>query len=246
MKYLLLLSILLTPIFAEIKIFANEYKPPKVWTTNGVHNGILIEILKEIEKDLNASFSIETYPWARSYKMALNNKGGIIGISMNNERKKIFDYNKVPFFYDTMVLVVKKGKEFDFNNIEDLQGKKIGYCRGCSFGKKFEEAKKYFIPIETDDSREQRLTMVLHGKIDAALLGPGEYALKKICKDSKKLEFSQFTILKKPLVIDPNYIAFTKELQQKELLNQIDTLLQQKIDNGTIDKIIQKVMNNSI
>lgn len=191
---------------------------------------------------MNVEFDVNTFPWARSYKMALNAKGGIIGISVNEERKEIFDFNHVPIFLDTMILVTKKGSEFRFENLEDLKGKKIGYCRGCSFGKTFEDAKKYFIPVETDDGREQRLLMLLHGKIDAALLGPGEYALKTICNESESLEFEQFSILKKPLVIDPNYIAFSKKLNKQDFLNRFDKVLQKKIDSGTIEKIINNVM----
>jgi len=249
MRWILLLLFSISVVLADEKvyIFANEYKPPKVWTTtDGVHKGILVEILKEVEKELDVKLEIETFPWARSYKMALNHKGGIVGISKNKEREEIFDYNSVALFDDTMILVTKKGKEFKFDHIKDLKGKKIGYCRGCSFGDIFEEAKRYFIPVETDDSREQRLKLVLDGRIDAALLGPGEYALRKISKDSDNLDFEQFTILKKPLVVDPNYVAFSKKQNKKELLNQIDTILLKMIKSGKVNKIIKKVIKESL
>lgn len=226
-----------------ITIFANEYKPPKVWTTKDkIHKGILVEVVREVAKELDIQFDIQTYPWARSYKLAANAKGGIIGISINDERLKIFDYNTIPLFNDTMVLITKKGKEFKFESIEDLKDKKIGYCRGCSFGKAFEKGKKYFIPVETDDSREQRLKLLLNGKIDAALLGPGEYALRKICQETDSFRFEDFTILKKPLTIDPNYIAFSKKLHKKEFLKKFDAVLQKKIDEGIIEKIITKIL----
>ena len=236
-------------LYAEeiVTIFGNEYKPPKIWVTkNGEFKGILFEVMREIEKDIDVKFDFKLFPWARSYKMAENGRGGITGISVTSEREKIFDFNKVPLFYDTMILITKKGKEFTFEDIKDLKGKKIGYCRGCSFGELFEEAKKYFIPVETDDSREQRLALVLDGKIDAAILGPGKYALQKICKENKYIEFSQFSILPKPLIVDPNYIAFSKELNKKDLLNKFDKALQQKIESGVIEKITNRVMSESL
>lgn len=254
MRYLFIFCISITVLFTSslhagetIKIFGNEYKPPKIWITkDGVHKGILIEVMKEVEKELDVKFNFETYPWARSYKMALNSRGGITGISFTNEREKIFDFNKVPLFYDTMVLITKKGKEFKFENIEDLKGKKIGFCRGCSFGEIFEEAKRYFIPVETDDSREQRLALVLNGKIDAAILGPGKYGLMKICKENKYISYDQFSILPKPLTVDPNYMAFSKELNKRELLDEFDKILQKKIESGVIKKITDRVMSESL
>lgn len=243
MRAILIFIVTINTLFSNehITIFANEYKPPKVWTTkDGVHKGILVEVVKEVEKELDIKFNIQTYPWARSYKLAQNAKGGIIGISMNNERLKLFDYNKIPLFNDTMVLITKKGNEFKFDDIKDLKNKKIGYCRGCSFGKIFEEAKNYFIPVETDDSREQRLKLLLKGKLDAALLGPGKYALQKICEETNSFRLEDFTILQKPLTIDPNYFAFSKKLDKKELLKKFDEVLQRKIDNGLIEKIITK------
>lgn len=248
MKYLICMCISVSFLFCiePIKLFANSYKPPKVWTKDALHQGILVEVVKAVEQELDVRFEIQTHPWARAYKMALYKQGGIIGISLTDKRKEIFDFNSVPLFFDTMVLITKKGKEFTFNRLEDLKGKKIGYCRGCSFGKTFEEAKKYFISIQTDDSREQRLKMVLNNKIDAALLGPGEYALRTICKQSKVLKYNDFTILKKPLVIDPNYIAFSKELNQRHLLKQFDKVLQKKIEDKTIEKILQKLMKDAL
>jgi len=249
MKYLFYIFISISYLFSTqiVTVYGNEYKPPKIWTTeNGEDKGILVEVIKEVEKELDVKFEFKTFPWARSYKMALNSRGGIVGISRNPQREKIFDYNKVPLFYDKMVLVTKKGKEFKFETIQDLKGKKIGYCRGCSFGKVFEEAKKYFIPVETDDSREQRLALVLSGKIDAAILGPGKYGLQKICQESKHIQYEEFSILEKPLVIDPNFIAFSKELNKKELLNKFDKILEKKINSGVIEKIINGVIEDSL
>jgi len=243
MKYIFILLFSVSILFSQesITVFGNFYKPPKIWTKEKNHYGILVEILREVEKELDIKFNIKTYPWARSYKMALNYKGGIVGISISKQRKEIFDFNKVPLFFDTMVLITKKGKEFKFDSLEDLKGKRVGYCRDCSFGKSFEEAKKYFTSIETDDSKEQRLKLLFSEKIDAVILGPEKFALASIVKESKFFSYNDFTILKKPLVIDPNYLAFAKKLNKKKLLEKFDKVLQQKIDDGTVDKIIEKL-----
>ena len=243
MKYLFILIFSVSTLFSQesVTIFGNFYKPPKVWTKDGKHYGILVEVLREVEKELDVKFTMQTYPWARSYKMALAKKGGIVGISLTQKRKELFDFNKIPLFLDTMVLITKKGKEFKFESLEDLKGKKVGYCRGCNFGAVFEEAKNYFISVETDDSREQRLKLLLNGKIDAALLGPGSFALATISKESELFSYDDFSVLKKPLVVDPNYLAFSKALNKKEFLEKFDKVLQKKVDDGTVSKIIENL-----
>ena len=54
MKYLFFLFISLSCLFSKetIVFFGNEYKPPKVWTENGIHHGILVEVLEEVEKEV--------------------------------------------------------------------------------------------------------------------------------------------------------------------------------------------------
>ena len=40
-------------------------------------------------------------------------------------------------YYDEILLVVLKGKEFTFNTMEDLRGKTIGCLRGASYGDEY-------------------------------------------------------------------------------------------------------------
>ena len=53
-------------------------------------------------------FDIKLYPWKRAYKNSLNSKKGIVGLSMTEDRLKLFDYSEV-LFYDEVILIVKKG-----------------------------------------------------------------------------------------------------------------------------------------
>ena len=130
----------------KISIYGNESKPPKYFLKEDTAKGILIEIMNYISKDINQDFEYKLQPWKRAYRNAINSKGGIIGLSKNLERLKIFDYSEV-MYYDSLILVVLKGNEFEFNNIYDLKDKIVGVQRASSYGDEFEEAKKLFILI---------------------------------------------------------------------------------------------------
>lgn len=194
--------------------------------------------MKYASQELDVEFNIKLRPWARSYNNALNGNGGIVGISITDERLKLFDYSD-PIYYDKVILVVKKGNEFVFRKNRDLKGKVIGVCRGCSFGLDFEDAKKYFILVE-DDSSPVRLRKVLAGVLDAAIISPGEYALNSIIQKTHDLSISQFTILDKPISMDSNHLAFAKDLKMEKFLKKFNQVIKKGNRTGVIDKIVAR------
>ena len=123
----------------KITIFGTDSKPPKTWSENGVPKGILVDILNEISNRTGIDFEIELSPWARAFNSATSRDGGIYGFSKTKERVEQFDYTDV-MFYDDIILVTLKGKEFPFRSMEDLRGKVVGITRGARYGKEFCES----------------------------------------------------------------------------------------------------------
>ena len=130
----------------ELVIYGNHQKPPKYYLYNNTPTGILVDIMKYTEQETDCSFDIQLYPWKRAYINALKGNGGIIGLSKNTERLKIFDYSDV-MFYDDLLLVVLKGNEFDYQNIEDLKGKTIGAQRGGALVMSLKEERRVFLKL---------------------------------------------------------------------------------------------------
>ena len=238
---LLFLALLLpAPILAAepIAIFGNDSAPPKSWVEGGHPRGILVDILREVEARTGLSFEIKLMPWKRAYMNALEDRGGIFGLSMNKERKGLFDFSEVMYF-DEMRLVVLKGREFAYHSVEDLKCMTVGVTRGASYGDDYDRAKgRIFVPSE-DSSPVSRLRMLLAGRIDAALLGPGKASVRMaLNKDDALRENSdKFVILDAPFNRDANYIGFTKTLRQTEVLKLIDRALKAMRKDGTIARI---------
>jgi ABC-type amino acid transport substrate-binding protein len=233
--------LLLLPTSADdhvISLFGNNNKAPKVYEADGKPRGILIDILKMIERDSDLSFDIKLYPWNRSYAMATRGSGGIFGLSKNEERLKIFDYSD-PMYYDENVLVVLKKKVFQFNTYDDLKGKIIGNQRGTSYGFEFEEGKKLF-KVEEDSSPVARIQKLLRGRIDAAIIGgPGDLGLKNILAQSPELKGrrNELVVLKKPITRDANYIGFHKSMQKADVITEINAALKKAHESGKINQI---------
>lgn len=227
----------------EILIFGNGYKPPKKFLDiNGKPSGILVEIMRYVDKQLpDVEFVYKLSPWKRAYHNAEQGKGGVIGFSKNDERLKRYDYSDA-MYYDELVLVVKKGHEFEYNTIKDLQDKRVGFIRGATFGQEFEDAKNsIFMPSE-DNEGVQRLKKLLYDRIDVALVGGGKYGVNvMINKDSELImKKDGFVILPTPFIKDSNHLGFLKSMNMKEFLVDFNRVLQEAKEDGTIERIIER------
>lgn len=222
----------------EIVILGNSLKQPKSWLEGNTPTGILVDIMNYAGEELGLDFKYSLAPWARSYNLALKGQGGIFGISMTDERLEKFDFSE-PIYNDKVILVVKKGSEFKFKELKDLSGKRVGTCRECTFGSDYEKAKEYFI-VDSDTNNRQRLKKLLAGRIDAAVFSPGVSALNMAIASDPSLKREMFTILEKPLVNDPNYVAFAKGMNKKEFLVKLNAVVKKGYASGKIDTLISK------
>jgi len=205
-------------------IYANDNKPPKCWVENGKPRGILIDILAWISLQSGHKFQVDLYPWKRTYSMGLAGQGGIVGLSMNAERLKLFDYSK-PLFYDDVMLVVLKGGEFSYAELEDLRGKRLAIGRGTAFGGEFDRGKQrgIFTIVETNNPA-QGYHLMRDGQVDAVLIGPGRRGVKMVFEGDPKLAafVDEYVVLPIPLVRDPNYLGFAKSMNKKKFLEDVD------------------------
>ena len=229
----------------EIQLTGNEARAPKVFLDGGKPSGILVDITHYIEKELKLTFNIQLYPFNRAYRDAVDGKSGIIGLSRTSDRLPLFDYGDEPMFYDDVVLVVEKGKEFPFSTIEDLRGKKLGIPRGASFGDEFDKAvKEGIFTTEGGAHPTQQLAMLSAGRLDAVLVGVGKQGLVEALRNKEATSLirpgTEFTVLPKPFARDPNYMAFAKTANRSELLHQVDKVLRKGYATGAIPAIIDK------
>lgn len=226
----------------EIVILGNHYKPPKVYLENNDPKGILVDIMRHVEKRTGHSFNIQLYPWKRAYREALKGEGGIFGLSMTTERRlRIFDYSDI-MYYDDIMLVVLKGNEFPFNSIEDLKGKRVGARRGAIYGDEFKRGKNELFAVDEDGYTAHRLKKLLRGHIDVALIGPGKTGFNRVMRDNFEYlgKKDAFVVLPKPFIRDPQYLGFAKSMNMKGFLQEFNQVLKKMFEDGTIQRIFDK------
>lgn len=165
---------------------------------------------------------------------------GIIGFSKSPERLEKFNYSDSMFF-DEMILVVKKGNKFNYNSINDLQGKILGARSGGKYGKDYENGINKIFTLDDDLKSNIRFHKLLANRIDVALIGPGKAGLNAVLNDDLilKNKKEEFEVLDNPFKRDPNFLGFSKKLDKTDFFEKFNMAIKKGYETGTFDKIIK-------
>lgn len=243
------LSVAAAPVVAEpVLLTGNEARPPKVFLDKGRPSGYLIEVMRYVERETGQSFKIELFPFVRAINMAKAGTAGIIGFSKTSERMETYDFGQEPMFNDDVIIVVAARKEFAFARPADLAGKTVGVSRGASYGEDYDQAVRAGVFNTMSGTHPAgQLAMLQRGRLDAVLLSGGRLALSQTlaADEARALTATErallsYTILPVPFARNPNYVAFAKSANQKELLAQIDKALKKGWASGEIQRILNR------
>jgi polar amino acid transport system substrate-binding protein len=226
-----------------IPVFSGDGSPPKMFVHEGQQRGVLIDILRYADRRMPQDrFDLMLYPWARAYMASVSGQGGLLGISWTWRRDELFDYSE-PIFTDEVVIVVRKGQEFNYQGLSDLQGKTLGTVRDASFGSAFDRAHQDGVfSIEGDNGARNRLSKLEAGRIDCALFNVGKAGFQETLRIHKvpKSQWKNYVVLPVPLRRDPNYLAFPKSMRMGEWLKGFNAVIKQGYARGDIQKIIER------
>jgi len=98
-----------------------ENLAPLNFVKDGVFVGPAVEIVQEIQHRVGSRVQIEVYPWARAYRMALEEENIVLfGMAQTEEREDKFNWIG-PIARKTDILVAKKGSGIKINSLEDAK-----------------------------------------------------------------------------------------------------------------------------
>ena len=166
------------PAMADELMILTENLPPLNFVKDGVLVGPAVEIVKEIQRRVGSNEQIQVYPWARAYKMALEEENIILfGMARTKARQDKFNWIG-PIAGKRDILAAKKGSEIKINNLEDA--KKVEHIATLR-----DDAKEIFLKrhgftnlVSTHDDQKNAKKLI-YGRIDLwATKKPG---LKTIC-----------------------------------------------------------------
>lgn len=240
--FLLLLVLVPCAQAESFMVYGSHDGYPKYFEQDGEAKGIVVDISKFCLNQMQVPYQIRLMPWARAYSLAERGGGGVIGLSISEQRQALFDFSE-PIFTEHIVLIVKKGREFAYQKIADLQGKLIGASIGTSYGTEFDAAvADGGLTIVGFNNTRSGLAMLQHERTDAVLLG-SSVDVAKLVQDNPDLQGAAFVTLPVPFKSDSKYMGIAKELKMGWFLQQFNQCLKRGYAAGTFAAIIKQYSN---
>jgi polar amino acid transport system substrate-binding protein len=135
-KFIVFISLLLIciftsdPVFGQtIQVVTEEY-PPYNYTENDEVIGFCTEVVKEVLNRAHLDYSIQSYPWSESYKMAQSQPNVLIfSIGRNVEREPLFKWVEVIAKTEVYFFKLKSRVDIKIKKLNDIKKYKIGAVR---------------------------------------------------------------------------------------------------------------------
>lgn len=217
-------------------VLGDDSYAPVIQTKNGKPSGFLPNILQRVSLITGDQYDLRLTPWKRAYELAARGEGGIIGVSLTQERAALFDFSK-PVYDDDIQIVTLKERAFPYTKLADLKGKVIGGVNGASYGDEVDKAiAAGLFSMERDVGQAGRLRKLLAGRLDAAFIGNGNSGFDTIVGSVDELSRNRerFVILPVPLTRDPLHLAFLKSMDKRKAIERFDAAVEKLRRSGEL------------
>ncbi|MGO1060322.1 transporter substrate-binding domain-containing protein [Planococcus sp. FY231025] len=216
------------------KVGIDTTYPPFEFEENGEYTGIDIDLINAISE--SQGFEIEFNPMDFGGIIPALQAGqldvAIAGMSITDERKNVVDFSD-PYFDAGLSLVVAKDNN-DITSLEDLEGKTVAVKSGTT-GSKFamDNESKYGYTVAQFEDSPSMFQEVSNGNADVLL---EDYPVIAYAIAESGLELKT---VGDRLTGDQYGIAVLKG-ENADLLEKINTGLQELRDSGEYDEILNK------
>lgn len=151
----------------ELLVVTDENLPPFSFVRDGKAAGVDVDMLRRAAEQAGLGVRVEALPWKRV--LYLLEKGGTawaMPLFRTPEREQVSSFI-APLHFSTMGVFVKRGDEFPFASVDDLNGKRLGYNRGYALPPDLSEAvRQGRVRLEEVASTAQNVDKLLAGRID--------------------------------------------------------------------------------
>lgn len=223
----------------SVHILLDKANPPFMYaTSDNSAVGVYPALLNEAFSRMKMSVSMEPMPWKRALDALDRGRAAVGGIYRTQERLKKYDFSD-PLFEEVIQVVEARERPFPFDGLESMKGKRIGVLRGWSYGDEFDRARAegLFI-VEEVEGDVQNFLKLQAGRLDA-LIAVKEAANAAI---SSLASPRDFIVQAKPLTANLACLAFSKEVNQRKLLEEFNKTLAAMRQDGTWDKIVKSIL----
>lgn len=211
------------------------YPPFNFYNTKNELVGFDVDVAKEVAKRLGVSLKPVTTEWSGIIEgLRSSTYDGILGsMAVTSDRLKVVNFSK-PYYYSGAQVMVKKGTELA--SVNELQGKTVGVVTGTTFADDAANLGAGDIKLYKDDT--QTLTELDNGVVDGVIT---DRVVGVNAMNTGKFDIAQ---LGAPLRSEDIAVAFNKK--DKTLLTEVNSILNQMHQDGTLSRFSRKWLKTDI
>lgn len=209
--------------------------PPVSWTMQGQLRGLAPEVARLLFGELGHEVRLEALGnWKRCLLEVEEGRIDIVVAAYRtSERMKKFAFTTQHLVADSIVLFVRRDRQFEFAKWGDLDGKTVGLLLGDSFGERFDRFAEAHLKVERVSRSEQNVRKLVLGRIDFMPIGLGTWRLQE-----RRLGYGDGIVrLAEPLSIEHYYIAVRRGSKLEAQLGHIDRRLREMHDDGSLQRL---------
>lgn len=201
--------------------------------------GFDVELMKEIAKRLELEVEFKEMAFDNMLTSVQNGQIDVAAndISVTEDRKEKFAFSK-PYKYTYGTAIVRKSDLSGIESLEDLKGKKAAGEATTVF---MDVARQYGAEeiIYDNATNDQYLRDVSTGRTDVIL---NDYYLQTLALAF----FPEFDITIHPdIAYNPQEVAFLIDNENNELQENIDRVLEEMIEDGTVKELSEQFYNGA-
>ncbi len=222
-------------------VFSDVDGKPNTWGEGNQIVGPIVDIITSVFNDLGIPVETLILPWPRAiHMMKTGDLDVILTMFYTPERAEYMTYT-IPYTQAYLSVFVKKGREFPYSKWEDLIGRLGLAVLGDSIGADFDKFSKDNFKFYYVDTLQQIVKM-----LD---IERGDYTIQ--VKRAMEIKIAQMGYQDKvvPLNVSvskqDSHITFSNKSPFLKYLPKVNQRIQEMRDNGTIDKMLEKVILDS-
>ncbi|WP_370149132.1 transporter substrate-binding domain-containing protein [Exiguobacterium profundum] len=201
--------------------------------------GFDVELMKEVAKRLDLEIEFKETAFDNMLTSVQNGQIDVAAndISVTEDRKEKFAFSK-PYNYTYGTAIVRKSDLSGIESLEDLKGKKAAGEATTVF---MDVAREYGAEevIYDNATNDQYLRDVSTGRTDVIL---NDYYLQTLALAF----FPEFDITIHPdIAYNPQEVAFLMDKENDELQKNIDRVLDEMLEDGTVKKLSEQFYNGA-
>lgn len=206
------------------------------------HNGVASRIVAEAFALQGIEVRWEFHPWARSLQLAERGQraGSAVWLRSNERDAKFFISD--PVVESGYYLFHRKGFNFDWTEVSDLQSRRIVGTRGYDYGEAFQHAESNGqLRVNRVTSDETAFRQLLAGRVD---LFPMDKVVgfDMLHQHFTAAERAQLSFHPKPLRADSLHLLLSREVAgNAELLERFNLGLAQLRESGKVAQYLLEV-----